>query len=73
MIRIMTLILGISTVLIGALWLLQGLGIVKLQPLLSFADCLPVQGSSTAWAVIGALAIAVGAVGVVWSRKKTST
>ena len=73
MIRIMTLILGISTVLIGALWLLQGLGIVKLQPILCFADCLPVQGSSTAWAVIGALTIAVGAFGVVWSRKKTST
>lgn len=73
MIRIITLILGITAVLIGALWLLQGLGIVKLQPLLCFADCLPVQGLSTAWAAIGALAMAVGAVGVVWSRNKTST
>lgn len=69
MIRIIALVSGIMAILLGALWLLQGLGIVHLRPLLCFADCAPVQGPSATWAVIGAIAVAVGAYGVVWSQK----
>ena len=69
MIRIIVLVSGIIAILLGALWLLQGLGIVHLRPLLCFADCAPVQGPSATWAVIGAIAVAVGAYGVVWSRR----
>ena len=72
MMRIMTLILGVIAVLLGGLWLLQGLGIVHLRPILCFADCVPVQGPSTTWAVIGAVTMAVGAFGVVWSRRQVS-
>ena len=33
-------------VLLGGLWLVQGLGLVQIRPILCFADCEPVQGSS---------------------------
>lgn len=66
--RIVALVFGIVAVLLGGLWLLQGLGIVQLQPILCFADCAAVQGPSLTWAVIGAIALAVGGYAVFWSR-----
>ena len=61
--------IGLVAALLGGLWLLQGLGIVHLRPILCFADCDPVQGSSATWAVIGAFALAVGGAAVFWSLK----
>ena len=72
MTRIMALVLGIITILLGGLWLLQGLGIVQMRPILCFADCAPVQGPSLTWAIVGAAALAVGGFGVVWSRKRAA-
>lgn len=69
MTRIIVLVLGIIAVLLGGLWLLQGLGIVHLRPILCFADCVPIQGPSITWAVIGAVMLVVGGSRVVWSRK----
>ncbi|WP_309663500.1 hypothetical protein [Tabrizicola sp.] len=69
MIRTIVLVVAGIAVLLGALWLLQGLGVVHLRPLLCFADCAPVQGPSVTWAVIGAVTLAVGGFGVLWSRK----
>jgi hypothetical protein len=37
---------GLGAALLGALWLLQGLGIVQMQPILCFVDCTPIQGAS---------------------------
>lgn len=62
-------IVGLIAALLGGLWLLQGLGIVHLRPILCFADCAPVQGPSTTWAVIGAVVLAVGGAAMVWSLK----
>ena len=73
MMRIIALVFGIIAVLLGVLWLLQGLGIVHLRPILCFADCEPIQGPSGRWAAIGALTLAVGGFGVFWSRKHIST
>ncbi len=70
MIRTIVLIFGIIAVLLGGLWLLQGLGIVQVRPILCFADCAPIQGPSATWAVIGAIALAVGGFGVLWSRRR---
>ncbi len=70
MTRIIALVLGILAILLGGLWLLQGLGIVHLRPILCFADCATVQGPSVTWAVIGAVTLALGAYGVVWARKQ---
>lgn len=73
MIRIIGRIFSIIAALLGGLWLLQGLGIVHLRPILCFADCAPVQGPSALWAVVGAIALIVGGLGFVWSRKRATS
>jgi hypothetical protein len=55
-----TMIAGVLGVLLGGLWLLQGLGIVRIRPILCFANCEPVQGPSSTWAIIGALLLVGG-------------
>ena len=70
MIRIPVLVLGIIAILLGGLWLLQGLGVVQMRPLLCFADCTPIQAPSRRWAVIGAITVLIGGFGVVWSRRQ---
>ena len=60
---------GIVAFLLGGLWLLQGLGVVQMQPLLCFANCEPVQGASVTWAVIGAAVLAAGGSALFWSLK----
>lgn len=72
MIRITVLVFGVIAVLLGGLWLLQGLGVVHIRPILCFADCAPVQGASGTWAAIGVVTLALGGFGVVWSRKQKS-
>ena len=69
MLRITVMVFGVLAILLGGLWLLQGLGLVQVRPILCFADCAPVQGPSLTWAVVGAIAVALGGFGVVWSRK----
>ena len=72
MIRLCALICGVIAVLLGALWLLQGLGIVQLRPILCFADCAPVQGPSPTWTAIGAAVLVIGGCAIVWSRSQAS-
>ena len=67
--RTIVLICGVIAVLLGGLWLLQGMGLVHVRPILCFADCAPVQGASLIWVIVGAIALAVGGFGVFWSRK----
>jgi hypothetical protein len=70
--RIVALVFGVVAVLLGGLWLLQGLGAVQVRPILCFADCAPIQGASPIWVVIGALTLALGGLGIVWSRRRPS-
>lgn len=60
---------GIVAMLLGGLWLLQGLGVVQMQPLLCFANCEPVQGASVTWVVIGAAVLAAGGSALFWTLK----
>jgi hypothetical protein len=71
--RTIAVVFGVIAILLGGLWLLQGLGAVKLAPILCFADCAPVQGPSPVWAVIGAFGVLIGGLCVFWSRKRPST
>ena len=64
------LALGGIGVLLGGLWLLQGLGLVHIRPILCFADCAPIQGASMAWAIIGAVVLAAGVAALVAARKR---
>jgi hypothetical protein len=70
--RKVTFVIGVVAALLGLLWLLQGLGIVHVRPILCFADCAPIRGSSPTWAAIGAVMTLVGALGVVYSLKTPS-
>ncbi len=58
--RAIALVVGVISVLLGGLWLLQGLGIVHLRPILCFADCVPLQEPSLTWAIIGFFVAAGG-------------
>lgn len=73
MMRSVALVCGIIAILLGGLWLLQGLGVVQLRPILCFADCAPIQGPSAMWAVIGAITVAVGGIGIAWSRRRRAS
>ncbi|GAA0234738.1 hypothetical protein ACFFQF_24535 [Haladaptatus pallidirubidus] len=55
-------ILGAIVALLGMLWLVQGLGIIQIGPILCVADCEPITGRSMQWTVIGAIALFVGIV-----------
>lgn len=63
-------LIGLIAAALGGLWLLQGLGVVHLRPILCFADCVPVQGRSAIWAVIGAMMLIAGCGIVVWSVRR---
>lgn len=63
--------LGFSTllVLLGLLWALQGTNLIRIRPLLCFADCQPLTGGSTTWLCIGVVTMAVG-IGMLWSARR---
>ncbi len=60
-------VIGGACVLLGGLWLLQGMGIVHLRPLLCFADCEAIQGPSLQWAITGLFSVTAGALLVLYS------
>lgn len=62
-------VLGLTSILLGGLWLLQGLGAVHIRPILCFADCEPIQGASRAWAITGLLMVTAGAIAIFFSLK----
>ena len=64
-------VIGVAAVLLGGLWLLQGLGVVHVRPILCVADCAAIQGRSTAWAATGAIVTASGilAIGYAFMRR----
>ena len=53
-------IVGVILALLGGLWLVQGLGLVTIAPILCVADCEPLEGPSTGWAIAGAATLLVG-------------
>ena len=70
--RMVVRVIGVIRVLLGGLWLLQGLGLVHMRPILCFADCAPIQGASLTWAVVGAVFLAGGVFAINYSRKGRS-
>ncbi len=58
---VLRVVVGVALVLIGAVWLVQGLGIVTTG---SFMD------GQSVWAVIGGASVAVGLIALSRSRKR---
>ncbi|MGE0814007.1 MAG: hypothetical protein AB7O28_22300 [Vicinamibacterales bacterium] len=71
--KIAVLVLSVAAVLLGGLWLTQGLGLVTIEPILCVGDCAPVVGPSTQWVAAGALAVTVGALGILYTRATRRT
>lgn len=66
------LVVGVLSVLLGGLWLLQGLGVVHVRPILCFANCAPVQGPSSTWAIIGVSVLTAGVLAILYSGKRST-
>jgi hypothetical protein len=58
------LILGVVAVLLGGLWLLQGLGLLHIQPILCVAECEAVENPSMLWALLGFILLIGGTIAI---------
>jgi hypothetical protein len=58
--KIAQLILALIATFLGGFWFMQGIGILNVCPILSFADCACIEGGSTLWTVVGAIVFIVG-------------
>lgn len=67
--KILLPIISVVAILLGGLWLLQGLGLVHIRPILCFANCEPV---STGWVIAGLVVMLVGISGIVRSARRHS-
>ena len=64
-------IIGVIALLLGLLWLVQGLGLVTIPPILCVADCEALTGPDLGWAMAGLGLMLAGAAALVWSRAPT--
>ena len=67
--RWLSRIVGVIAGLLGLLWLVQGLGLVTIPPILCVAECETLAGPSTGWAIAGLVLLLAGVAAVVWSRR----
>lgn len=63
-------VFGVLAALLGGLWLLQGLGIANLKPILCVGACTPLAGPSATWAIIGAVVLAAGIAAAVYGFRR---
>lgn len=68
--KIAATILGAIAILLGGLWLLQGLGIVVIEPILCVAECEAVAGPNATWAIAGAALLVVGVAAVFFALRR---
>jgi hypothetical protein len=68
--RYAALLGGALAIALGGLWLLQGLDLVRMRPILCFADCQPVEHGSPLWAVVGAAALCGGMLAVAFGLRR---
>ena len=66
-------VVGLILAALGGLWLLQGLGVVHIEPVACVGACEPLEGPSPMWAAIGfvVLAAGLGAIYFAFRRRKT--
>ena len=67
---IILLVIGTIAVLLGGLWLLQGLGLVQIEPILCVTNCEALQGSSPLWAIVGLLVLAAGSLAILYALRR---
>jgi hypothetical protein len=62
--------IGLVAALLGGLWLVQGLGLVTIPPILCVADCETLEGPSPGWAVAGAVLLLAGLGAIFWVLRR---
>jgi hypothetical protein len=55
------------------LWLVQGLGLVTIPPILCVAECETLTGPDATWAITGAVVLAAGAAGIYFALRRRRT
>ncbi len=70
MVNRLLLVLAALLIALGALWALQGAGVVHLKPVLCVADCAELQGESTQWLATGLGTIVAGAAIGYFARRR---
>jgi hypothetical protein len=68
--KVVALILGVIAVLLGGLWLLQGLGVVQIEPIACIAECEALEGPSTTWAIIGFVVALAGVLAILYAVRR---
>jgi hypothetical protein len=58
--RAARMVVGILLVSLGVLWTLQGADLVRIKPIVCFANCEPLVGGSNTWLAVGLGCIAIG-------------
>jgi hypothetical protein len=71
--KVIALIVGVIIALLGGLWLLQGLGLVHIEPVACVAECETLEGPSPMWAGIGGVTFLVGLAAIVWGVRRRPT
>jgi hypothetical protein len=69
--RVVRVIGGTVLILLGLLWILQGADLIRIRPILCFANCQPITGGSLTWLAVGMVTfiIGLGVVGVLRLRR----
>lgn len=70
--KILGVIFGVAGLLLGGLWLFQGLGLVTIEPIACVGACEPVSGPAPLWVVIGFVVFAAGGLAIYFSLKRRS-
>lgn len=67
--KIVLMILGVSLLLLGLLWTLQGTGLLVIPPILCVANCETMTEPTPIWVVMGIGMMTVGVICLYFSKK----
>ena len=68
--QIVGAVAGAVLAALGLLWFLQGVGLLRIQPIFCVANCEEIVGPSPVWAGVGAIALVIGVLAIVASVKR---
>lgn len=65
-----TTVLALLLLLLGGLWLAQGTGLLRIDPVVCMGSCEPVEAPSLAWSLAGGGMLAMGLTGLVVADRR---
>lgn len=68
--KLVALVAGVLAALLGGLWLLQGLGAVRIEPVACVGECTPLDGPSPLWVALGAALLLAGAAAIFYAVRR---